>query len=169
MGQPFPPTALRRRHAQTVRDSTSSYKIVYVIVIKNFLNPKGRQNPISGSKVTAILLKVWIFPLGGASAGEGLRLHIDKWNSYTEVGWYFLGVTEFLRKVLPPPPFLLLLSWMMSESSNLSLTAFSAARWNVELLQWKLVFKSPFWIQKLWKAKIWTEYLYDLMLHPITF
>ena len=41
---------------------------------KNFLNPKGHQNPISGSKVTVILLKGWIFPIGGASAGEGLRL-----------------------------------------------------------------------------------------------
>ena len=32
-------------------------KIDYVIVIKNFLNPEGHQNPISGSKVTALLLK----------------------------------------------------------------------------------------------------------------
>ena len=29
---------------------------------------------ISGLKVTTILLKVWILPIGGASAGEGLRL-----------------------------------------------------------------------------------------------
>ena len=57
MSEPFPPTALRRRHAQTVQDSTSSYKVDYVIVIKNFLNPEGHQNPISGSKVTAVLLK----------------------------------------------------------------------------------------------------------------
>ena len=55
--QPFPLTALQLRHAQTVRDSTSSYKIDYVIVIKIFLNTKEQQNPISGSKVTAILLK----------------------------------------------------------------------------------------------------------------
>ena len=74
MSEPFPPRTLRRRHAKTVRDSTSSYKIDYVIVIKNFLNPEGHQNPISGSKVTAILLKGWILPIGGASAGEGLRL-----------------------------------------------------------------------------------------------
>ena len=52
--EPFPPTALRCRHAQTFRDSSSSYKIDYVIVIKNFLNPKGHQNPISGSKGMAI-------------------------------------------------------------------------------------------------------------------
>ena len=57
MSPPFPPTALRRRHAQTVRDRCSSFKIDYVIVIKNFLNPEGHQNPITDSKVTAILLK----------------------------------------------------------------------------------------------------------------
>ena len=42
-------------------------------MIKNFLNPEGHQNPINGSKVTDILLKGWIFPIGGASAVEGLR------------------------------------------------------------------------------------------------
>ena len=61
------------RHAQMVRDSTSSYKIDYVIVITSFLNPEGHQNPISGSKMTTILLKGWILPIGGASAVEGLR------------------------------------------------------------------------------------------------
>ena len=70
MSEPFPPTYLQRRHAQTVRDSTSSYKIDYVIVIKNFLNPKGHQNPISGSKVTVILMKGWILPIGVASSGR---------------------------------------------------------------------------------------------------
>ena len=57
-----------------VRDRCSSYKIDYVVVIKNFLNTKGHLNPISGSKVTAILLKGQILPIGGASAGEGLRM-----------------------------------------------------------------------------------------------
>ena len=60
LSHPFPPKALRRRNAQTVRDSSSSYKIDYVIVIETFLNPEGHQNPISGSKVKAILLKGWI-------------------------------------------------------------------------------------------------------------
>ena len=32
------------------------------------------KNPISGSKVTVILLKGWIWPSGKASVGEGLRL-----------------------------------------------------------------------------------------------
>ena len=43
-------------------------------MIKNFLNPEGHENPISGSKVTTILLKGGILPIGGASSGEGLRL-----------------------------------------------------------------------------------------------
>ena len=52
----------------------SSYKIDYVIVIKNFLSLEGHQNPTSGSKVRAILLKGLILPIGGASAEEGLRM-----------------------------------------------------------------------------------------------
>ena len=68
--KPFPPTALRRRHAQTVRDSSSSYKKDYVIVLKNFLNPKGHQNPISGSNVTVILLKGWILSIGEFASGR---------------------------------------------------------------------------------------------------
>ena len=44
------------------------------MVIKNSLNPEGHQNPIIGSTVTAILLKGWILPIGGGSAGKGLRL-----------------------------------------------------------------------------------------------
>ena len=46
------------------RGSSSSYKLDYGIVIKNFLNLKGDQNAISGSEVTAILLKGWIGPIG---------------------------------------------------------------------------------------------------------
>ena len=69
----FLPTAFRRPHCQTVWDSSSSYKIDYVIVIKNFLNTEWHQNPINGSKVTAILLKGWILPISRASAVEGLR------------------------------------------------------------------------------------------------
>ena len=39
-------------------------------MIKDFLNPEGHQNPISGSKVTAILLKRWIWPIGGVASGR---------------------------------------------------------------------------------------------------
>ena len=54
LSHPLLPTALQCRYAQTVRYSSSSYKIDYVIVIMNFLNLKGHQNHITGSKVTAI-------------------------------------------------------------------------------------------------------------------
>ena len=67
---PFPPTASGRRHAQTVRDRTSSYKIDQILVTKNILNPEGHQNHNIGSKVTAILLKGWILPIGGVSSGR---------------------------------------------------------------------------------------------------
>jgi hypothetical protein len=40
-----------------VKDSSSSYEIDYGIGIKNILNPEGHQNCITGSKVTAILVK----------------------------------------------------------------------------------------------------------------
>ena len=42
----------------------------YVVRIKNFLNPKGRKNPISGLKVMAILLKGLILPIDGVASGR---------------------------------------------------------------------------------------------------
>ena len=54
-------------------------------MIKTFLNPEGHQNPISGSKVTVILLKGWILPIGEASAGEGLRLQPAQQACFTPV------------------------------------------------------------------------------------
>ena len=39
-------------------------------MIKNFLNLKGHQNTISVSEVTTILLKGWIWPIGGVSSGR---------------------------------------------------------------------------------------------------
>ena len=51
VSKPFPPTALRRRHSQTNKYySTSCYKIDYVVMIKNFLNPKGHQKPLQWFK-----------------------------------------------------------------------------------------------------------------------
>ena len=41
----------------------------YVIVMKSFLNPEGHQNCMSGEKVTIILLKALILPIG-----KGVRL-----------------------------------------------------------------------------------------------
>ena len=74
MSHPFPPTAVRRRHGQTVIGSSFSYVIDYVIVIKNFINPKGHQNHISVSKVMAILLKGWNFAYWWSCIEKGLRL-----------------------------------------------------------------------------------------------
>ena len=61
---------LWRRHAQTVRDSSLSYKIDDVILILSFLNPEGHQNWISGSKVMVILLKGLILHICGVASGR---------------------------------------------------------------------------------------------------
>ena len=54
-------------------------------MIKNSLNREGHQNPISGSNVTAILLKQWILPVGGALLGRvctcSLRSRLVLWKS----------------------------------------------------------------------------------------
>ena len=55
--------SLRRRHAQTVAIGAFSYKIDYVIIFKEILNPEGHSNRITGSKVTAILLNGGFCPL----------------------------------------------------------------------------------------------------------
>ena len=70
MSHPFLLTALRRRHAKAVRDSSLSFKINYVIVMKSFLNPEGHQSRISGSKVMAILLNGLILHIGGVALGR---------------------------------------------------------------------------------------------------
>ena len=54
-----------------------------VIVIKNFLNPKVHQNCISGSKVSAFLLKGWILPTGGSSAVHKTFVSLIKFNKTT--------------------------------------------------------------------------------------
>ena len=43
-------------------------------MIKIFLNPEGHQNPISGSEVTAILLKGFNLVYWWSCIGKGLRL-----------------------------------------------------------------------------------------------
>jgi hypothetical protein len=40
------------------------------MIIKKYLNPEDHQNTFSGSKVTAILLKGWIWPIGGVASGR---------------------------------------------------------------------------------------------------
>ena len=53
-----------------VGDGASSHKIDYVRKFCEILNLEGHHNPISGSKVTAILLKGWILPIGGVALGR---------------------------------------------------------------------------------------------------
>ena len=60
--------SLRRRHA------AFSHNIDYVPHLKEILNLEGHPNRITGSKVPALLLNVWILPIGGASVVKGLRL-----------------------------------------------------------------------------------------------
>ena len=48
----------------------SSRKIDHVTIFQEILNLKGHPNCITGSKVTAIFLKEWILPIGGASSGR---------------------------------------------------------------------------------------------------
>ena len=79
------PAALRRRHAQTVKDSTSSYKMNYVIEIKNFQNSEGHQNIVSCVKVTAILLKGWILSIDEVALGR-----ICACNLRSRLIYYFL-------------------------------------------------------------------------------
>ena len=55
--------SLRRKHALTVEDGDISHKIEYVTIFKEILNTEGHSNRITGSKVTAILLKGGLFPL----------------------------------------------------------------------------------------------------------
>ena len=55
-----------------VEDGAFSHKIDYVTIFLEILNLEGHQNRNTGSRVTAILLNVWILPIGGASAVEGL-------------------------------------------------------------------------------------------------
>ena len=57
VSHPFPPAALQRRQAQMVRDTSSSYKIEYVQLVKTYLNPEGHQYRITCLKVRAILLE----------------------------------------------------------------------------------------------------------------
>ena len=65
---PLGPTALRRRHAQMVRDRSSSYKIDFVIVIKTFLNSERHQKSHQWFKSYGHFTERGIFPMG-----EGLR------------------------------------------------------------------------------------------------
>ena len=57
--------SLQRRHAQIVKNCTSSHNTNYIDIFLEILNLAGHQNHCFGSTVTAILLNWWILPTGG--------------------------------------------------------------------------------------------------------
>ena len=69
----LPLTALRRRHAQTVWDTSLSYKTHYVIVMKSFLNLEAHQNRIGFKSYSHFTERV-DFAHYWSCIGKGLRL-----------------------------------------------------------------------------------------------
>ena len=69
-------------------------------MIQIFLNPEGHQNRISGSKVTGMLLKEWILPIGGVASG---RVCVsDLRGTMAKPGFNLCGVTpKFFLWILP--------------------------------------------------------------------
>ena len=57
-----------------VRNGAFSHKIDYINIFLEILNLEGNQNRITGSRVTAILLNGWIFPIG--QSGEASRWRV---------------------------------------------------------------------------------------------
>ena len=55
-----------------IENSALSHNIDYITIFLEILNLEGHQNPITGLRVTAILVNAWILPIGGASVVEGL-------------------------------------------------------------------------------------------------
>ena len=92
--KPFPPSALRRCYPQTVRDSSSSYKIDYVIVIKNFQKSQRASKSHQwfksyGHFTEGVDLAYWWSFIGGGSApaacAAGLFLAAPGQNSKTQI------------------------------------------------------------------------------------
>jgi hypothetical protein len=70
VSHPLVKISLRRRHAQTVNNCASSYKINYIDIFSQNLNLEGHLNRCIGSKVKAILLNGWFLPTGGFASGR---------------------------------------------------------------------------------------------------
>ena len=67
--------SLQRRHAPTVRNGALSHKIDYISNFKDNQNLKGYQYRNTGSRVMAILLNMWIFPI--RQSGEASRCRVS--------------------------------------------------------------------------------------------
>ena len=96
----------------------------YVIVINTFLNPEGHQNLTNVSKVTGILLKGWILPVGGASAVKSLQsmpsftVHSTIFSNFV-VFHHNRAVTTFSLSTQSLVKLLVSLEMMSNETNNL--------------------------------------------------
>ena len=66
---PLVKISLFHRHAQMGRIGASSHKTHFIYIFLEILHHKGHQNRCIGSKVSAILLNVWIFHTSGVVSG----------------------------------------------------------------------------------------------------
>ena len=57
-----------------VGNGALSYKIVYITIFKEILNLEGHQNHTTSSKVMAILLSAWNFPIGQSGGASRWRV-----------------------------------------------------------------------------------------------
>ena len=66
--------SLQHRHAPMVGNGALGHKIDYFTILGEILNLEGHKNPITGLRVTAILVNAWIFPIG--ESGEAIRWRV---------------------------------------------------------------------------------------------
>ena len=57
-----------------VENGALSHKIDYITIFEDILNLEGNLNCTTGSRVAAILLNAWIFPIGQSGGASRLRL-----------------------------------------------------------------------------------------------
>ena len=84
--------SLRRRHAPMVENCAFSHKIDYITIFLEILNLKEHQNGITGSRVTAILLNGWIFPIG--QSGEASRWRVCYQRGLPRLVFYHIGTKK---------------------------------------------------------------------------
>ena len=89
----FPPTALRRRHAQTVWDSYFSHKIEYILVIKTFFKSWRASQLHCWFKSYGHFTEGIDFPYWWSFIGKGLRS-----TGRIRLVFYYLNVMQELTR-----------------------------------------------------------------------
>ena len=69
-------------------------------MIEDFLNPEGHQNPFSGSKVTAILLKGLILTIGGVASGRVCACSLRSRLVFLHASNLFVWLKEAPKQIL---------------------------------------------------------------------